>query len=126
MLHFTVTLTSSADIVCPGNTVVFTCITDTGVLAWEINGNNHVFLPGENTAALLGNTIMIVANLTRLIGNVTVSTATAPNTHIDLNGSVIICRDAIIANSDSKNKTIQVSGIIIHDLHILRIITEFD
>ena len=129
MLHFTVTLTSSADIVCPGNTAMFTCVTDTGVLAWEIDEYKYVFLPGlsENTAALLGNT-MIVANLTRSIGNVTVSTATAPNTHIDLNGSVIICRDAIIVNSDSKNKTIQVSGIIIHNLHInyCIIITEFD
>ena len=120
MLHFTVTLTSSANIVCPGDTVVFTCVTDTGVLAWEIDGYKYVFLPdlSENTAIVLGNT-MIVANITRLIENETVSTATAPNTHINLNGSVLFCKDALGLNSDSKNKTIQVSGIIIHNI-ILR------
>ena len=111
MLHLTVTLTSSADIVCPGDTLFFTCVTDTGVLAWEINGYNYVFLPGvSEDTALLGNT-MIVVNLTRLIGNEAVSTATAQNTHIDLNGSVMFCIDSLELNSGSQKKTIQVSGI---------------
>ena len=35
----TVTLTSSVDSVCPGDTVVFTCITDTGKLIWTVNNS---------------------------------------------------------------------------------------
>ena len=38
----TVTLTSSADSVCPGDTVVFTCVTDTAPLVWSISVNEHV------------------------------------------------------------------------------------
>ena len=113
MLHFTVILTSSADSVCPGDTLVFTCVTDTGVLAWEIDGYKYVFLPSllENTAGLLGDT-MIKVNLTSLIENKTaVSTATAQNTHIDLNGSVMFCKDSLKLDSGSKNKTIEVSGM---------------
>ena len=37
--YFTVTLTSSADRVCPGDTVVFTCVTDTGRVIWIVNNN---------------------------------------------------------------------------------------
>ena len=35
---YAVTLDSSADSVCPGDTVVFTCATDTGELIWNVNG----------------------------------------------------------------------------------------
>ena len=103
---------------------MFTCVTDTGVLAWEIDGNNHVFLPGvsENTP-LLGNT-MIVVNLTRLIGNITASTATATIAHINFNGSVMFCSDYIGLDSGSQeNKTIQVSGMC---LSLNTIIRNFD
>ena len=31
-----VTLSSSADSLCPGDGVVFTCVTDTGQLEWDI------------------------------------------------------------------------------------------
>ena len=33
---FAVTLNSSADSLCPGDGVVFTCVTDTGQLNWGI------------------------------------------------------------------------------------------
>ena len=44
MYYFTtVTLTSSADSVCPGDTVVFTCVTDTAPLIWSSNGTNEAY-----------------------------------------------------------------------------------
>ena len=33
---YIVTLSSSADSLCPGDGVVFTCVTDTGRLVWDI------------------------------------------------------------------------------------------
>ena len=42
MLGSTATLDSSADSVCPGDTVVFTCATDTGQLLWRV-GDNYAF-----------------------------------------------------------------------------------
>ena len=39
MLFTTVTLTSSADSVCPRDTVVFTCITNTAPLVWSTSVN---------------------------------------------------------------------------------------
>ena len=46
---YAVTLDSSADSVCPGDTVVFTCATDTGEMIWSMVGNQFYFSTSQVT-----------------------------------------------------------------------------
>ena len=103
-----VTLTSSADSVCPGDTVVFTCVTDTGVLLWEGNGHNHVYLgtSGVQTASVDIFTLYRESATETML----VSTATAPNVQLKHNGRIIACSDSISPGSSEVNGTIRISS----------------
>ena len=107
--HFTVTLTSSADSVCPGDTVVFTCVTNTGVLLWKSYGQNHVYqgISGPQT------TSVDIFTLYResVTGTMLVSTATAHNVQLNHNGRFITCSDSIApAGSSGAIGTVVISS----------------
>ena len=85
-----VTLSSSADSLCPGDGVVFTCVTDTGRLTWDIKDSTVSF----HSPALLNNTIQLdtvfSVTLLNITGNIYYSTATA--VHVPINyGTTVAC-----------------------------------
>ena len=102
----TVTLTSSADILCPGDTVVFTCVTDTGRLVWKVNKTEQSF----HSQALLNIPITLdIFTLTLL--NVTESstyqsTAVAHNISVDYNWTSVKCIDGGLSTSNNKQLNI--------------------
>ena len=104
----TVTLTSSADILCPGDTVVFTCVTDTGRLVWEINGTTgrHSFhSPAQinmpNTVKNFTLTLLSVTN-----NSIYQSTAVAHNISVDYNGIEVSCMDVQALNNEQMSNII--------------------
>ena len=104
----TVTLTSSADSVCPGDTVVFTCVTDTGELAWLSNGHNFLYYSVEQLASAVN---IFSVKLCNVSGMIFISTATLHNTQVGHNGTVLTCSDMVYKGS-SVTETVQVSGMI--------------
>ena len=83
---FAVTLNSSADSLCPGDGVVFTCVTDTGQLNWGIGLTVRQFY--YNAANQLNDpTIKDIFTVT--LQNVTGDTfqSTASTMHVPLNYS---------------------------------------
>ena len=106
----TVTLTSSADSVCPGDTVVFTCVTDTAPLIWSTSVNEHVKVyyssdQVNEPAVNIGGTI--TAKLVNTTGQFE-STATAYNVSPDYNGVNITCSNSLNDVSGSKTRSISV------------------
>ena len=101
----TVTLTSSADILCPGDTVVFTCVTDTGRLVWEINKTKQTF----HSPALLNIPIKLdIFTLTLLNvtnSNTYQSTAFVHNVSVDYNWTSVKCIDG---GQSSDNKQLNI------------------
>ena len=93
-----VTLTSSADSVCPGDTVVFTCVSDTGRLVWVVNNSvdhvhsfhsiNQIKMPVTEQFFKLE-----LVNVTGIHNKTYLSTATAHNVLSDYNGTTITCMD---------------------------------
>ena len=96
-----VTLSSSADSLCPGDGVVFTCVTDTGRLVWDIN---HTALSFHSSAYLSIRTEVDVFNVTLLsiTGNTYHSTATAVHVPVSYNGTIVACRGQNIANKQQR------------------------
>ena len=101
-LH-TVILTSSADILCPGDTVVFTCVTDTGRLVWDLTHNNikqsfhspaQINIPITKDIFTL--TLVSVTN-----SNTYQSTAVAHNVSVDYNGAKVSCSDVVLSSEQS-------------------------
>ena len=78
-----VNLTSSADRVCPGDTVIFTCTTDAGRLVWFFKDTSQFYFNSSaiNDALHLDDFIVKLISVT---GNVLISTATAHNVSVDL------------------------------------------
>ena len=97
-VYCSVTLTSSADSVCPGDTVVFTCVTNTGVLAWEIISinNQHVFInPAQiNMNATEDIFTMVLLNVTGTNNSIYWSTATAHHVPLNYGERNISCFDS--------------------------------
>ena len=104
----TVTLTSSADILCPGDTVVFTCVTDTGRLVWEVDKTKYSF----HSPALLNIPITLdIFTLTLLsVTNSSTyqSTAVAHNVSVDYNDTYVKCIDGGLSTSDNKQLNIVI------------------
>ena len=103
----TVTLTSSADMLCPGDTVVFTCVTDTGRLVWKVNKIKQTF----HSPALQLNKPITVDIFTLTLLNVTnsntyQSTAVAHNISVDYNWKFVNCIDGGQATSNDKQLNI--------------------
>ena len=88
--------------------MVFTCVTDTGVLLWKSNGHNHVYLGTSG----LQTTFVDIFTLYResVTGTMLVSTATAQNVQLNHNGRVISCSDSISPGSSQVNGTIRISS----------------
>ena len=89
----TVTLDSSSDSVCPGDTVVFTCTTDTGELIWAVDGINFYFSTSHDAVPAVDPSFPFKFTLTSSHGSNLVTTATVDNVQIDDNGTVIKCAD---------------------------------
>ena len=114
MFIHTVTLTSSADILCPGDTVVFTCVTDTGRLVWEINdstGRQSFHSPAQinmpNTVKNFTLTLLSVTN-----NSIYLSTAVAHNIiSVDCNGIEVSYRDGSVLNPDYEQLSIIIGKI---------------
>ena len=107
----TVTLTSSADILCPGDTVVFTCVTDTGRLVWvPINIiNKHSFHFSTQKPITKDIFTLTLINVTN--SNTYRSTAVAHNISVDYNGTEVSCSDGPILSS---NRLTIIIGKIYH------------
>ena len=93
---------------CPGDTVVFTCVTDTGLLAWSSNGCNHLYYTsGQSTVDDVG---IFTVSLTSVTGMVLVSTATVHNIQLSHNGAVVTCLDGVSIQQDdqSVNGTVHI------------------
>ena len=106
----TVSLNSSADSACPGDTLVFTCATDTGELVWSSGGVNELFYGslGQGTMRMLGN---FTLNLTSVTGMMQISTATIYNLSLEDDKKVINCSDSSLLGSDSAHKMVTLSGM---------------
>ena len=98
----TVTLTSSADILCPGDAVVFTCVTtDTGRLVWYLTHNNvkqFFHSPAQiNIPVTVDIFTLTLVNVTN--SNIYQSTAVAHNVSVHYDGANVSCSDDIVLSS---------------------------
>ena len=103
------TLSSSADSLCPGDGVVFTCCTDTGRLVWDIKDSTVSF----HSPAHLNNAIQLnifTITLQNITGNIYHSTATADHVPINYNGTTVACRGQNIENKQQMSIVIGVYG----------------
>ena len=93
---------------CPGDTVVFTCVTNTSVLLWESNEQNHAYLGTSGPQT----TYVDIFTLYResVTGTMLVSTATAHNVQLNNIGRVIACSDSIDSGGSEVNGTIRISS----------------
>ena len=108
----TVILESSSNQTCPGDTVTYTCVTDTGQLVWSENNKAQVLFTIDNHPPQQLD--IFVVNLTSISGIVIVSTATINNVLLEHNGTVLLCSDnAIPQLADTINRTVIISGIIL-------------
>ena len=89
--------------------MVFTCVTDTGQLAWSRNGRSHFYSTSVKFATV-GEVDIFTVNLTSVTGMVLVSTATAHNVQLGHNGAVVTCSDGVSIQQDdqSVNGTVHI------------------
>ena len=78
---------------------MFTCITDTGLLIWDINGTNDIFYQAGQSSMPLD---IFTLNLISVSGMMFVSTATLHNVSIEDDGKAISCSD----NNQTKRKLV--------------------
>ena len=104
------TLTSSADSACPGDTVVFTCVTDTAPLIWSTSVNEHVKVyyssdqvnePAVNIGGIFA--IKLVSTTGQFE-----STATAYHVLSDYNGVNITCNNDVSDQTHSNTRSITI------------------
>ena len=101
---------SSADIACPGDTVVFTCVTDTGQLLWRNdNGDTRLYYsPIQINETAVTNFGIFALKLIHASANIYESIATARNVSLNNDGLSIMCFDEV--NSlDSLNNSVTKS-----------------
>ena len=74
--------------VCPGDKVVLTCTTSTGLTFWRVSGPNAkiVIVPESGTVFTT-----LILNITKRNGKTVVSTGTYESINKSLNGTVIGC-----------------------------------
>ena len=107
-----VTLSSSADSLCPGDGVVFTCVTDTGRLVWEIKDSTVSF----HSPAHLNNAIQLdifTITLLNITGNMYHSIATVVHVPINYNGTTVACSSGQTDVESETKRSILTIGIII-------------
>ena len=98
-------------VVCPGDTLVFTCIVEGtgGGVAWRRNNDNNpaILSTGGSTPTLDDFTLSI----TSYVNDVLVSTATNLSVPLQLNGSTIGCSSDLM---DFETSTISIAGMYQH------------
>ena len=106
-------LESSSNQTCPGDTVTYTCVTDTGQLVWrENNKAQTLFTIDYHPPQQLD---IFTVNLINISGMVIVSTATINNVLLEHNGTVLSCSDNATPHlADTINKTVMILGMILH------------
>ena len=96
-----VNLTTSVDSdVCPGDTVVFTCVTDTGQLQWTVGSVKVPYYSSSEPAQVVTKSGIFDLQLINVTGMTLVSTATAYNVSLTDDGIDITCTDSF-SNTDS-------------------------
>ena len=106
----TVMLESSSNQTCPGDTVTYTCVTDTGQLVWrENNKAQTLFTIDYHPPQQLD---IFTVNVTSISGLVIVSTATINNV-LHHSGTILSCWDNAIRNlANMSNRTLTISGMV--------------
>ena len=108
MYYFTtVTLTSSADSMCPGDTVVFTCVTDTALLIWSSKGTNEAYYTPSQVNEATRTLSIFSLQLLATTGGFK-STATVHKVSLYQDGAKITCNDNVNSNSESKTISIMI------------------
>ena len=103
LIMYTVTLSSSADSLCPGDGVVFTCVTDTGRLIWDISDITNTLQQTFHSPAQLNKNIaqdifiITLLNITGESDNIYHSTVTAVHVPITYNGTTVACSGQVNA-----------------------------
>ena len=102
-----VSLTSSVDSVCPGGTVVFTCVTYTNQLVWRFNESSSKVYTSKSqateSAAVTNFGGIFTLKLLNTRRNGLESTATAQKVAVNQNGTSITCSGNI--NNPDAGKT---------------------
>ena len=118
LCYYAVTLSSSADSLCPGDGVVFTCVTDTGRLIWDITSHMHTHSYSYHSPAQLTDPsayheifIITLHNITGENNNTYHSTATAVHVPITYNRSTVECSGKINALGTNNTERTIVIGI---------------
>ena len=107
----TVTLSSSADSLCPGDGVVFTCVTDTGRLVWNIKDSTLSFhSPALHNYIIPLDTVFNVT-LLNITGNMYHSTANAVNVPINYHDVTVSCSSGQIEIQSETKKRKLIIGI---------------
>ena len=91
-----VKLCSSTEDVCPGDTVVFTCVTDTGRLIWNVgNGISQSYhSPAQLNMPIYDDIFtLLLQNVTGDTNNTYRSTVTATNVPLAYNEMIVSCSD---------------------------------
>ena len=102
----TVTLTSSADILCPGDTVVFTCVTDTGRLVWKVNKAKQSFHSPLLINIPIPLDIFTLTLLSVTNNSIYQSTAVVHNISVDYTSISVKCFDGGLSTSNNKQLNI--------------------
>ena len=105
-MYYPVTLTASPDSLCPGDTVVLTCVTDTGRLDWRFGkSSTQTFFKANQVGIPLNRSAFTVVlhNITGDENNTFWSTATVRH-HVPLNFSeTVSCSDGPEGNITEHN-----------------------
>ena len=102
-------MSSSADSLCPGDGVVFTCVTDTGRLIWDITTDHtHSYKSFHSPAQLTDPPAyheifnITLHNITGESGNIYHSTVTAVHVPITYNGTTVACSGQFGVNKSER------------------------
>ena len=97
---------------------MFTCVTDTGYLVWQlIEGTSYLF-SNTNDQQTHHEFDIFTLNLTKITGSTLVSTATVDHALLEHNGTVISCGDS--ANPKPVGNTKQQTVLISGNIHVLQ------
>ena len=108
-MYYAVYLKSSSTTLCPGGTVVFTCVTDTGRLIWTINDviSQSFHSPAHFNIAIHNDIFtLLLHNITGESNNTYHSTVTATNVSLAYNETITLCSDGPDASEEKSIVTI--------------------
>ena len=111
MLILLVTLSSSADSLCPGDGVVFTCVTDTGRLVWDIKDTPLSFHSPAQLNYIIPLNAVFNITLLNITGNMYHSTANAVNVPINYHDVTVSCSSGQIEIQSETKKRKLIIGI---------------